>query len=59
MGRTAEREQGVMGRKKRERFFPFPSLLSPALSLMINSNIRQKVIASDWDKADTFVLKEI
>ena len=59
MGRTAEREQGVMGKKKREHFFPFPSLLSPALSLIINSNIPQKVIASDWDKADTFVLKEI
>lgn len=59
MGTTAEREQGVMGKKKREHFFPFPSLLSPALSLIINSNIPQKVIASDWDKADTFVLKEI
>ena len=59
MGTIAERKQGVMGRKKREHFSPFPSLLSSALSLIINSNIPQKVIASDWDEADTFVLKEI
>ena len=59
METTAEREKGVIRRKKREHLFPFSSLLSPALSLIINSNIPQKVIASDWDEADTFVLKEI
>ena len=51
-GARAERKRGVMGRKKRESFIFFcPSHHSfRPLSLTINSNIPQKVIAGDWEQ---------
>ena len=47
VGMSVERERGVMGRKRRGFFSPSHSSL---LSLLINSNIPQKVIASDWGR---------
>ena len=47
MRMSVKREQGVMGTKRRGFFSPSHSSL---LSLIINSNIPQKVIASDWGR---------
>ena len=47
MGTSAEREQGVMGRKRRVYFRPrFP--------LISSSNISEKVIASDWEQGNEY-----
>ena len=50
MGMSVKRERGSDGKEKKRLFLPFPSLPSSPLSLIINSNIPQKVIASDWGR---------
>ena len=50
MGMSVKRERGSDGKEKKRLFLPFPSLPSSPLSLIINSDIPQKVIASDWGR---------
>ena len=46
---------GSDGKDRKRLFLPFPSLHSSPLSLIINSNIPQKVIASDWGRGRFFL----
>ena len=49
-GNERRARAGSDGKEKKRLFLPFPSLPSSPLSLIINSNIHQKVIASDWGR---------
>jgi len=49
-GNERRARAGSDGKDRKSLFLPFPSLPSSPLFLIINSNIHQKVIASDWGR---------
>ena len=53
MGTSAERERGVMGRKKRK--VPFPLPITPFDSAFLNNYLKypQKLIANDWGRSSS------
>ena len=53
MGTSAERERGMMGRKKERYFFSFP--ITPFDPAFLNNYLKypQKLIANDWGRSSS------